>query len=294
MTLTCALAIAATLSPYLPDPADKFGWGLRIRPLEFHQPYLARESIEQGRVAVLLRNHAKEERKYLLLDVACKSGSLRASIVRPDGKPLRSHFHATLVVMFENRWTLAAGQLDSSVFSFRDFGYSELPEPGEYELRASLKTAEGLVVAPAVKLRVIEPAADAILASQPVPLEGYQAKWPKGKQEQAEIQQIRIENRTWLVYRKFLCPELGGKVNYTFRLAELPGKVDLRVEGAFGEWGPLAITYKTSPDTKPTKLVINSVDGTPWTEAEERLRQERMRPKDNSPPTGPPPRPIKP
>jgi hypothetical protein len=157
-----------------------------------------------------------------------------------------------------------------------------------------LKTAQGVIVAPPVKLTVTEPAPDAILASQPVPLAGYQAKWRKQRQETAVMQQIQIGGRTWLVYRKFLSPENSGTVYATFRLAELPGKVDLKVEGSHGEWGKMTITYKTSPAAEPTKLVINSVDGRPWTESEERLLQERLRPKDTSPPLSPPPRPVKP
>jgi hypothetical protein len=225
---------ASAVGWLLPIPTDKLGWGLRVRPLEYHQPYLAREYIEQHRLTVVLINQSKEERKYLLLDLAGKSGDLKTTIIQPSGNPLRSHFHATLAILFEERWKLPAGQLVSDAFKFQDFGYHVLPEPGEYELRASFKTPEGVIVSPAVKLTVIEPSPEAILASQPVPLEGYQAKWPKDKQERAVIQQIKIGNRTWLVYRRFLSSKSGGKVSNTFRLAELPEKVEMKVEGAYG------------------------------------------------------------
>ena len=261
----------------LPVPADKLGWGLRIRPLENHQPYLAMESIEQARLAIVLINKSKEERKYLLLDAACANGDLETTIVRPNGKPLRNHSHPSLAILFEYRWKLPAGQLVAEQFKSGDLGYYELPEPGEYELRASLKTAQGIVTSPPVKLAVVEPAPDAILASIAVPLEGYQAKWPKEKQETAAMQQIKLGNRTWLFYRQFLSSELGGKVSHSFRLAELPGKVELRVEGAFGDRNPLTIIYKdTKSPTGEIKLVINSINGMPWSAEEERLRQERL------------------
>jgi hypothetical protein len=81
---------------------------------------------------------------------------------------------------------------------------------------------------------------------------------------------------------------------HTFRLTELPGKVELKVEGAFGEWGPLTITYKTSPTAQPARLVINASDGMPWTEEEERLWQDELRAKQGLPPIAPAPRPVKP
>ncbi len=288
-TALLVLFVASVL-PLLPHPLDKDGWGLRIRPLECHQPYLARESIYHSQLIVVLLNQSKEERKYLLLDVACKSENLEVSIVRPNGQPLGRYSHASLAILFEDRWKLPAGQLVSEVFKFRNFGYHQLLEPGEYELRASFKAPEGVVVSPAVKLRVIEPSPDAILASQEVPLEGYEAKWPKAKQEQAFVQQIQIENRTWLFYRKFRSPELGGKVYATRRIVELPGKVELKVEGAFGERNPLTITYKDARSpTGTTKLVLNSISGSPWTEEEERWRQEQKAAR-----IAPAPRPVKP
>jgi hypothetical protein len=81
---------------------------------------------------------------------------------------------------------------------------------------------------------------------------------------------------------------------YYRRLAELPGKCEMTVEGVYGWGNPLTITYKTSPAAEPAKLVVNSIDGSPWTAEDERNRQKRLRPKDNSPPTSPPPRAIKP
>ena len=65
MSLICALATVATLSPYLPDPADKFGWGLRVRLADPHPPYLTHEVVWWGRLEVLLINRTKEEREFV-------------------------------------------------------------------------------------------------------------------------------------------------------------------------------------------------------------------------------------
>jgi len=51
-----------------------------------------------------------------------------------------------------------------------------------------------------------------------------------------------------------------------------------KVEGAFGDWNPLTITYRENSYTKfTTKHVINSVNGKPWTAEEEKHRQERLK-----------------
>lgn len=143
------------------------------------------------------------------------------------------------------------------------------------------------MVAPAFKLKVIDPTPDAILMSIAVPLEGFEAKWPKEKHERAVMQQIKVGDRTWLFYRQFLSPENGGKVSHSFRIAELPGKVlDLKVEGAFGDRNPLTITYRKTTYTKwTTTHVINSVDGRPWTAEEEKHRQEKLKREGKLPPT---------
>jgi len=40
-------------------------------------------------------------------------------------------------------------------------------------------------------------------------------------------------------------------VTFTYRIAELPGKVfELKVEGAFGDWNLLTITYREHNYTK--------------------------------------------
>ena len=279
-----SLAVVNTAAWLLPAPADKLGWGLRIRPLEYHPPYLAKERIWHTSLEVVLVNQTSAERKYLLLEAACNVGDLDVTIIRANGKPLHSYHRLLTPILFSERWSLPAQQAVVAVFKFEEFGYHYLLEPGVYELRASLKTTQGVIFAPVVKLKVIEPSSDAILASQPVPLEGYQTQWPKAKQETAVMQQIKLGDRVWLIYRQFLSPKLGGKVSATFRLAELPGKVEMKMEGAYGDGKPLTITYKdANSPTGTTKLVINSTDGKPWTEEDERALRERTKLKPITP-----------
>ena len=67
----------------------------------------------------------------------------------------------------------------------------------------------------------------------------------------------------------------------------------MSVDGTYGEWGPIRITYKTSPTAQPTKIAIQSVDGMPWGEEEERTWQEKLKKKKDTPPIAAP-RSVKP
>ena len=142
-----------------------------------------------------------------------------------------------------------------------------------------MKTPQGVVDAPAVKFTMIEPEDGAVLSRHTIPIEGYKAKWPESKRDQAAVQQIKIGDHYWLFYRGYLSSELGGKVEFAIRIAELPGKVvDLKVEGAYDSGNPLTITYRESTYTKwTTTHVINSVNGRPWTAAEQKHRQEKRK-----------------
>lgn len=287
------LAIVSGTGWLFPDPVDKFGWALRVRLLDSGQPYMVGEYLQKRkkdvphpRLLIALGNHTKAGKKYLLLNAAKACGRLPVFIDQPNGMPLPATYNPGMNLLFDDRWDLAAGKWDSFDFDFGELDYGcGLRDVGVYRLNAGLRTDEGFIVSPPIKFRVIEPAGDAILASHPVPLEGYRAKWPREKQPRPVVQQIQIEGRTWLVYRRYLSPNSGGKAEFTQRLAELPGKVDVTVEGAFGEWNPLTITYKDAKSkTGTTTLVIHSVDGMPWSEEEEQRRQEWLKKKKGTPP----------
>ena len=171
------LAVVNINAWLLPAPADKLGWGLRLRPADAHRVYLAQESLWDYPLAVVLINRSQKARQHTPLKSARDIGDLEVTLVGPDGKTLRSHREDIGGKPSEERSPLSSGRLASSPFVFQDFGYYRLPEAGDYELRGSLRTTEGMVVAPAFKLRVIEPTADAILHSQSIPLEGQSAKW---------------------------------------------------------------------------------------------------------------------
>ncbi len=280
MSAICFLiAVVNANAWFLPAPTDKVGWALRVRTSENPRLFLAEESIEHREVEIVLINRSKTTREYTTLKLAAEVGDLNVSIIQPNGKQLVGLHTIPQREPAKDDSQLVAGRFESSAFLFIRAGLTQLSGPGVYELHASLKTAEGVVVAPAVKFKVIEPAHTDILMSVPAPLEGQEARYPKENQERALIQQIKVEDRFWLFYRRFMRSEIGGGTYASYRIAELPGKVvDLKVEGAFGDWNPLTITYRETTYTKwTTKHVINSIDGRPWTEAEEKHRQEKLK-----------------
>jgi hypothetical protein len=274
-------AVLSALLSLLPSPHDKDGWGLRAHGLVVDGPYLAGESTGGIRLTISLLNFSGKTRERDPLVVAQQTGALDMRIVQPDGKILaslrgcprpRSPF--TVAEKF------APGQCSSVEFQFDSFGYDHARQSGRHRLELVLRSDEGTLTAPPIEceLQFVEPQPDAILLGHELALEGRVETLPADEQCRAVIQQVKLGNRVLLIYRQFYGAKEGGKVGRTFRLAELPGKREMTVEGAFGAGNPLTITYKTSPAATPTKLVINSINGLPWTQEEERLRQERLRP----------------
>ena len=144
--------------------------------------------------------------------------------------------------------------------------------------RCTVKIDGKTIPAPPIKFEVIEPPADAILVSHMAPLEGTEATKPVLNQCKPLIQQVQVGKRTLLIYRQCYDPKSGGGIYLTARLAELSGKCEMTVTGAYGDGRPLTITYKDAKSpTGTTKLVINSIDGTPWTAEDETALQERLK-----------------
>jgi hypothetical protein len=286
MILLCVSAIVASFGVYLPSPHDAHGWGLRVHNLSGPGPYLVGEWASRPRCDVTLINFSKETREHDPLVVARVAGDLKLAIIQPDGKELPGTGHPGVRNSFTQPRRLRSGEFHSFDFSFKEFGYGLTPfsQVGRYRVEASMKIDGKTVKAPPVEFEVVAIPPSAVLVSHAVALEGREANRPMKERSRPVIQQVPVGNRTLLIYRGPYGPA---------RLAELPGKCEMTVEGAYGAGNPLTVTYKTAPDAKPTKLVINSISGSPWTEEEERLRQERLREKNGLPLLSPP-RPIKP
>ena len=282
LLITTAFAVAAaSASVFLPHPLDKDEWGLRIHNPTIRSPFLVGESLEHVVFEITLLNFSKETREHDPFVDAKRFGDLDLTITQPNGKWLRSMagpYDGTRSVV-PQKMKLGTGHHTSHEFRFADFGYSKLNQLGRYRVDASFKIDGKKISAPPIVFEVVEILQDAILVSRPVPLEGWEAARPPDERSRPLIQQVKIGERTLLIYRRYYGAKWGGVVDFTARIAELPGKVlDMKVEGAFGDGNPLTITYREATYIKwPTTHVINSVGGRPWTAEEEKRRQEKLK-----------------
>ena len=270
------IAVVNSISWLLPLPSDQFGWALRARVLNPQTCYLTAESIEDVEMEVVLINYSVKPRNSRPLNSAGFLGELEILMTPPKGKTLMAHHDSHFGQRNAPLLQLPPGQMQSYIFAFKRVGYSILLDPGTYTVTAKLKTAEGMIAAPELKLKFIEPKADAILESRPVALEGYQVNWPRGREDMAAVQQIDMGGHLWLCYRRFYPMEMVARPP---RICELPGKaLELKVAGAFGDGNPLTITYREHTYSKfTTTHIINSIDGRPWTAEEEKQRQEKLK-----------------
>jgi len=278
LSLSVVIATAfSTFGLYGPNPLDKGGLGLRVHNFSVRGPYI-NELIDNIRFSITLINFSPMTRSHDLLDVAQQRGALRLFIGRPDGSELpQQHGYRYIPRDKVPQTQLRPGTLRSQEFNFAQCGYHyTLGGPGRYRMMAVLTLDGVTITSPPVELEVVAVSKESVLASYTVPLEGIASTRPPHEQSHPVVQQVKVGSTTLLFYER--------------RLAELPGKVEMKVEGAYGSNNPLMITYvdPKSP-TGTTKLVINSIDGMPWTEEEERLRRKRAEAR-----TAPAPRLLKP
>jgi hypothetical protein len=269
------LVIAISLQPLLPSPHDRHGWGLRVHRFPVAGPLLAGEGIGGCEVRISLINFSDRHQLHDPLWVALQSVALELDLRGPDGTPL-----PTLEMPMGGRdpftvqTKLPPGAISSVDFHLASFGYSLLEGAGRYRVAARLNVdakPDGRVISsPPLEFEVLPRKAETLLASCAVPVEGVGTERPRDERVRPTIEQVRVGTRTLLVYRHYNGPKDGGELAATYRLAELSGKCEMKVEGAYGDWGPLTITYADQAAPNETKsLVVHSVTGLPWTEEDQ-------------------------
>jgi hypothetical protein len=279
------LFIAASWSLIVPSLYDANGWGLRVERLT-RGPYIVGETYKDVRVKITLINKTGQARDHRSLAVAVKSNKLEILLKGPGGQGVGHRCEMDLPTVGDAQSRLEAGKSVSVELALSEFGFREFFEPGKFQAQLKFKSPQGDVASVPWVLDVVEPSTADILASHTVPLDDYETRRKPNTFSQAFVQQIKLGNRVFLVYRSFGRGSKNAIVPaYCVRIAELPGKVvDLKVEGAFGRGNPLTITYRETTYTKwTTTHVINSVSGSPWTAAEEKHRQEKLKLEAKSP-----------
>ncbi len=267
MISTIAMLVTVTLTGvgvFLPGPHDKDGWGLRVHNCSVRGPYVA-ETISHFRFTVTLINFSKETRTHDPLGDAQRADNLKVSITKPDGRAvprLTGWQHLPKGPFAQSK--LRPGEFSSHDLLLKPFGYIYLGEPGRHSMQATMMIDGKKVTSPPFALEVVAVTKEMVLTTHAVPLEGMTAAQPPELQSRPVVKQVRVGDRTLLIYVR--------------RIAELPGQaVDLKVEGAYGSGNPLTITYRETTYTKwTTTLVVNSNNGSPWTAEQEKERQEKL------------------
>jgi hypothetical protein len=265
-----ALALCAT-QPAQP-PVDR-GWELRIESARLAEPVFVGEYCDQIRVVVTLKNVDDKERGYVPFPRNIERAVLEANIKQPDGQLLRRIGDPRIRDDFKNLTPLAAGKEVSFSVTLNRFGFTNFRKPGKHTVQFTYTAPEGRVTSNEIAFAVHDPAKDDVLARHPIPLVGSDANRPAPERPSLYIEQARVGDKTYLLYRKFVGPKYGGVCDMTARLAELPGKVELVAVGAYGNvlgnHKPLFVAYAHAPGGITT-LRVESIGG----EVEERIVYE--------------------
>jgi hypothetical protein len=278
MLSTLIITILAGIGNGPPSSPTLGGWELRVQLVDTPITLVEGEGFQAVRVDISLTNRSSKARLYVPLLAAARWGDLRLKVFQPNGSLLRS-YGGPFTPRDSTDAELEAGKTHAEKFSLASFGYVSPRQEGKHRVSVTLKTAEGVVTAAPVELQVVSVGPKAILASTPIPLTGFSAKRPINKREAAFVEQIQLGEQVYLFYRRLDGPADGSQVIVAARLAKLPGKVELKVEGTFGEWGPLTITYTDKKSTTGHSVLrINSVDGSLWTKEDEETLREQEKP----------------
>ncbi len=274
MSYTLAL-LTTCVGIYLPNPLDKDGIGLRICNLSDRGPYLRGETLSECHLDIMLVNHSKGTLVHDPFEVARLTQQLKVSVTDPDGKPLHSlvRGQALLRDPFTAEQKLQPGEFSSQDSQFRSFGRWSFLKTGRYQIQAIWTIDGRKLTSPPLEMVVVAVPPEAVLSGIRVVRDDKEVR-PSGP----FVQQVKVGEKTLLIYTG----------SGTHRLAELPAKVEVSVEGLYGPASPLTIKYADAKSkTGTTTLVINSLTGTPWTAEEERSRQETLNPKKDAPPSKP-------
>ncbi len=243
-----------------PSPYDAHGWAFRVRCLGSTGPYLVGEKCDRIKVEITLTNKTAGPLAYPPLDAALKASELQITVnnrVGPGG--LRAHFDSDPPTRAGTWRRMKAGESVSIEFSLADFGYEKFWYTGRFLARPVFQTPQGKVSAVPWFVEAVEATEDMILVSHALlPIE-REAKLPADAQHRGVVQQIKLANKVYLFYRKFEPKKSGSQTYVTARLAELPEKCEMQVNGSVGD-ELITITYQHSP-TGTTKLTVGSKTG---------------------------------
>jgi hypothetical protein len=274
-----SLLLATALACAAPPVEDK-GWELKIARANSAEPLLVGESVEGIHLTVTLKNTTNKERGYLPTARALRAHVLQVHIDNPKNKPIGKLGRFPGPDDFKNLTPIAAGKEVQFPLSLGG-AWGLFPYlAGKYTVTVTYETPDGKVTSNAITFDAIEPAKDAILARHQLPPGGRTVQQPEAERVTAFVDQIKVGDKVYLVYREFAGPKDGGGCSFAKRIATLPGKVEMVVVGAHGSrapegWEQFHLAYPHKPNGM-TVLRIQAVG----CDIEERLVFEPTNDKD--------------
>ena len=252
-------------------PVEDKGWELKIERANPAEPVFAGEYTDGITLAVTLKNTTDKERGYVPAPRSIRGHVLDANVLDPRGAVMGQMCRRTRGDDFKNLAPVAAGKTASFPVTLSWFGYTNLYTAGKYAVRLSYQTPDGRIASNALTFEVVDPPKDALLARRQLSPGGRTAQRPLEERETAFVDQVKVGDKVYLLYREYAGPKYGAACSFAKRIATLPGKVDVVVVGAFGSrlpdgWERFFLAYPHEPNGMTT-LRIQSVG----CEIEERL-----------------------
>lgn len=247
------------LAQQVPNLLDANGWSLRVEKMA-HGPFIVGETHDNVRIKITLINKSAQVRPYPPLDSAVKANELYVDLRYSDSRKVRSHFEPDVATRPEHWVKMEEGKSVSIELALKNFGYRQFIEPGKYWAQLKFKSPQGEVTSFPWVLDVVEPDATNILANHEIPLDAFEERQKANTLSKAFVQQIKLGDRVFLVYRSFGRGSNNKVVpDRCIRLTELPGKVDMKVTGEYGRGKTITVTFddNKAPDGKRS-IVIDS------------------------------------
>jgi hypothetical protein len=222
------------------------------------------ESLGPVLLEISLTNRSTETQSYLPLLDARKWGALTVQITQPDGSVLRAYGDPhELPPTDPFHEQLKPGKTTRTTLSLAWFGYQQPVQVGKHILGVSLYRRGGSLVSQPIEFEVVKIAPEAILASARIPLSETAAQDAVARRKSVLVEQIKVGDRVFLFYRRFSGTGDHRRLELVARVAELPGKVEMKVEGTYGDRQPLTVAFKDRRSkTGTTTILIDAADGT--------------------------------
>ncbi|MBA4064484.1 MAG: hypothetical protein C0501_12370 [Isosphaera sp.] len=210
-----------------------------------------------------LRNVTGRDREYDAMPRLLED--LRAEVIEPDGQRIRPSDGPHRASEFRTASPLAAGRQVSFPVELGHLGYWHFTQAGKHTLRLTYRSRSGRVRSNEVTFTVLDPGKDDLLARHPLPVVGWPAKDPAEEHPKVFLDQVKVGDKTYLLYRRYLSTRFGGRCQFTALVAELPGKVDLVAAGGYGagtffRGTTILVVYPSGTDTLTT-LGVDSMSG---------------------------------